>query len=214
VLEINGFLSLTCLISTGAPWLHTPHQWRSVLFSRVLVPQLSQTKTSFFMRHHWPVRKVEQFATTYKLLGGGRAISREPQSIGFCKSLRTISTGCAALISSLRTAQIQCEIHVPFLNYSCLRVDYHSDPVRVLGEKRARGQIGVSLNVRRNVRPKSVRRLMAVNDSSLPLLNVASTKPAPAMSRTCRSACRSRIRRKPCRCWLLPRFPHRMIACK
>jgi hypothetical protein len=28
-----------------------------VLFSRVLVPQLSQTKTSFFMRHHSPVRK-------------------------------------------------------------------------------------------------------------------------------------------------------------
>ena len=109
--------------------------------------------------------------------------------------------GCAALIGSLRTAQIQCEIHVPFLNYSCLRVDYHPDAVRVLGRTRAGGQIGVSLNVRRNVRPKSVRRLMAVNDSSLPLLNIASTKPAPAMSRTCRSACRSRIRRKPCRCW-------------
>jgi hypothetical protein len=109
--------------------------------------------------------------------------------------------GYAALISSLRTAQIQREIHVPLLNYSCPRVDYHPDAVRVLGEKRAGAKIGVSLNVRRNVRPKSVRRLMAVNDLSLPSLNVASTKPAPAMSRTCRSACRSRIRRKPCRCW-------------
>jgi hypothetical protein len=109
--------------------------------------------------------------------------------------------GCAALISLLRTAPIQREIHVPLLNYSCLRVDCHPDAVRVLGEKIAGAQIGVSLNVRRNVRPKSVRRSMAVNDSSLPLLNVASTKPAPAMSRTCRSACRSLIRRKPCRCW-------------
>ena len=101
----------------------------------------------------------------------------------------------------VRTAQIQREIHVPLINYSCQRVDYHPDAVRLLGEKRAGAEIGVSLNVRRNVRPKSVRRLMAVNDSSLPLLNVASTKPAPAMRRTCRSACRSRIRRKPCRCW-------------
>jgi hypothetical protein len=52
VLEINSLLSLTCLISTGAPWLHTPHQWRSIRLSRVLVLQLSQTKSSFFMRHH------------------------------------------------------------------------------------------------------------------------------------------------------------------
>jgi hypothetical protein len=105
--------------------------------------------------------------------------------------------GCAALISSLRSAQIQREIHVPLLNYSCLRVDCHPDAVRVLGEEKADAEIGVSLKVRRNVRPKSVRRLMALKDSSLPLPNVASTKPAPAMSRTCRSACRSPTRRKP-----------------
>jgi hypothetical protein len=52
VLEINNLLSLTCLISTGAPWLHTAHQCRSIRLSRVLVLQLSQTKSSFFMRHH------------------------------------------------------------------------------------------------------------------------------------------------------------------
>jgi hypothetical protein len=57
-------------------------------------------------------------------------------------------------------------------------------------EEEAGAEHGGTLNARRNVRPKSVRRLMALNDVVLPSLNVASTNPASAMSRTWRSACR------------------------
>ena len=69
VLEIDSRLSLTCLISTGAPRSHTSHQWRSVLFSRVLVPQLSQTKNSFFMTNQFVRDAVGQLRISFSTSG-------------------------------------------------------------------------------------------------------------------------------------------------
>jgi hypothetical protein len=49
ILEIR--LSLAGLISSGEPSVHMSHQWRFALLSRVLVPQPSQIKNSFFIKH-------------------------------------------------------------------------------------------------------------------------------------------------------------------
>jgi hypothetical protein len=47
--SIPLLLSRAGRISTGDPRVQSSHQWRFAVLSRFLIPQLSQTKISFFM---------------------------------------------------------------------------------------------------------------------------------------------------------------------